>query len=288
MTTNNSTKNNGSTKKKSNNDKWYRSWLAKQIYIVVGAVIVTLFILFSLLKLITRHNEELSVPSFASMTLEEAASVAEKVNLRLEVTDSVYIPGMALGAVFRQNPEADGKVKKNRRILLTINAKTPKKVKMPSLVGYSLRQAQSELTASQLKVGKLIYVEDIATNNVISQLYNGAQISSGKLVPSGSQIDLKLGVNAGEGGTHVPNLKSISYQLVKEYLTDNSLNIGRAIFDNTVKNYSDSLEAFVYKQAPAASNNVTVPMGTTVTIYLSKDKNLLKKESEENTQVEEE
>lgn len=269
--------------KTKNTSKWYWNWLSKQIYIVTGAVIVTLFILFSTLKFITRHNQELTVPSFAGMTVAQAAILAEKENLRLEVTDSVYMSRMAPGTIFRQNPEADGKVKKNRRILLTINATTAKKVKMPSLVGFSLRQAQSELVASQLKVGKLIYVEDIATNNVISQLYKGAPIAPGKSLPSGSEIDLKLGINAQEGetSTYVPELKGTPYQLVKEFLTDNSLNLSRAIFDNTVKNYADTLEAFVYKQIPAASNRIPAPMGTGVTIYLSKDKSLLKESGQE-------
>lgn len=269
MTTKGTTKNTG---------KWYWGWLSKQIYLVAGALIVFLVISFSLLKFITRHNQELSVPSFAGMSLAQAAALAEQENLRLEVTDSVYLPRMAPGAVFKQNPEADSKVKKNRRILLTINAKTPKKVKMPSLVGFSLRQAQSELGASQLKVGKLIYVPDIATNNVIAQLYNGASVSPGRSIPSGSEIDLKLGINEGEGETYIPDLSETPYQLVKEYLIDNSLNLGRAIFDNTVRNYADSLEAFVYRQSPPTSQNVTVPMGTAVTIYLTKDKALLQQQ----------
>lgn len=275
-------KKNSGTSKKNSSGKWYKSWLAKQIYFATGAVIVTLFILFSLLRFITRHNQELTVPSFAGLSLEEAASLADKENLRLEVTDSVFMPRMAPGAVYRQNPEAEGKVKKNRRILLTINAITPKKVTMPSLVGFSLRQAQSELTASQLKIGKLIYVEDMATNNVLAQYYMGREIAASKKVPSGSEIDLKLGINTGEGETHVPDLKAVPYQLVKEHLTDNYLNLGKAIFDNTVKNYADSLEAVVYKQTPAASNIASVPMGASVTIYLSKDKNLLQAKEENN------
>lgn len=270
-----------------NSNKWYWNWLSKQVYLVTGALIVFLFISFTLLKFVTRHNQELNVPSFAGMSLSQAAALAEQENLRLEVTDSVYISRMAPGAVFKQNPEADSKVKKNRRILLTINAKTPKKVKMPSLVGFSLRQAQSELGASQLKVGKLIYVNDIATNNVIAQLLNGIPVAPGKQIPSGSEIDLKLGINEGEGETYIPELQGIPYQLVKEYLIDNSLNLGRAIFDNTVKNYADSLEAMVYKQTPPTSQYVTVPMGTSVTIYLTKDKSLLQKEAVPATNPEE-
>ncbi len=268
------------TKRKSKNtDKWYWNWISRQIYLIAGTIIISLAILFTLLQFITRHNKELTVPSFANTTLSQAAAIAQTNNLRLEVTDSVYIPRMTLGTVYRQNPEAGSKVKKNRRVLLTINAKIPRKVNMPSLVGFSLRQAQSELAANQLKIGRLIYVEDIAANNVISQLYKGSAIPPGRQIPSGSEIDLTLGINEGERETYIPDLKLTPYQSVKGHLIENYLNLGRAVFDNTVKNYTDSLEAVVYRQFPPASDTLAVPMGTDITVYLTKDKTLIPKDN---------
>ena len=88
------------------------------------------------------------------------------------------------------------KVKKNRRILLTINGLSPKMVPMPYLEGYSLRQAQTELEAAQLVLGKLVYVEDIANNNVIKQFYKGRRIKPGTLIPAESEISLEVGRNS--------------------------------------------------------------------------------------------
>ena len=181
--------------------------ILKHIILSGCSVLVVLFVLFSLLKYITRHNQELEVPSFINMTVEQAEVIARANELRLEVTDSVYINRMAPGAIFRQNPEAAGKVKKNRRILLTINATQPKLVKMPELVGFSLRQAQSELISNQLRLGKLIYVEDMATNNVLGQLYNGAPIEADTKIPSESIIDLQLGINDTDSTTYIPEVR---------------------------------------------------------------------------------
>lgn len=250
-------------------------WFIKHLFLAGGAVLVTLFVLFTLLKFITRHNKELEVPSFINMTVEQAEATARQAHLRLEVTDSVYINRMAPGTIFRQNPEAAGKVKKNRRILLTINAKLPKMVSMPSLVGFSLRQAQSELTAGQLSLGKLIYVDDIATNNVLDQLYKGKPIVSGTKIPTESVIDLKLGMNRNDSLTYVPSLKAVPYLSVREALADRSLNLGRTVFDKTVQTYADSLEALVYKQSPAPSDSAAVTLGTAVTVYLTKNKSLI-------------
>ena len=246
--------------------------LLKHIILSGCSVLVVLFVLFSLLKYITRHNQELEVPSFINMTVEEAEVIARANELRLEVTDSVYINRMAPGAIFRQNPEAAGKVKKNRRILLTINATQPKLVKMPELVGFSLRQAQSELISSQLRLGKLIYVEDMATNNVLGQLYNGAPIEADTKIPSESLIDLQLGINDTDSTTYIPEVRGIPYRLIREKLADNSLNLGKVVFDESVVNYADSLSAWVYRQIPEPSDSITVRLGTAVTIYLSRVK----------------
>lgn len=275
MNTGTKSKNNTHKTKKNTEVPWYRNWLMKNVYMAVIALSLVVFLLFSLLKVITRHNREQDVPDFANMSMEEARRTADEASLRLEVTDSVYITRMAPGAVYKQNPVAGSKVKKNRRILLTINAKAPKTVKMPSLVGFSLRQAQAELTASQLKVGKLIYVEDLATNNVLGQKYKGAPVAAGSPVPGESEIDLVLGMNPEDGQTYIPDLTATPYPLIKEKLTDNSVNLGKVVFDGTVHTYSDSLEAIVYKQSPVPADT-TVAMGSPVTVYLTKDKSLIR------------
>ncbi len=260
--------------------------LIKHIILAGCSLLVVIFLLFTILKFITRHNQEFEVPSFINMTVEEAEAVAREYELRLEVTDSVYINRMAPGAIFRQNPEAASKVKKNRRILLTINANQPKLVKMPELVGYSLRQAQSELVSNQLSLGKLIYVKDIATNNVLGQLYKGRAIAEGEKIPSESVIDLKLGINETDSTTYIPEIRGIPYRLVREKLAENSLNLSKAVFDESVTNYADSLSAWVYRQVPAPSDSVTVRLGTGVTVYLSKVKEPEVPEKEDETQQE--
>lgn len=247
------------------------NWILKHLVLSGCAVLVLLFVLFTLLKFITRHNQELEVPSFINMSVQQAEELARNHSMRLEVTDSVYINRMAPGAIFRQNPQAGGKVKKNRRILLTINAMLPKMVSMPSTVGYSLRQAQSELLSSQLVLGKLIYVDDIATNNVIEQLYRGRPIAPGAKLPGESVIDLKVGVNRKDSAaTFVPEMRAVPYRLVRERLAEYSLNINKLFFDESVKNYADSMSALVYRQIPQASDTVQVELGTGVTLYLSK------------------
>ena len=131
------------------------------VVLVVGAMIF--------LNIVTKHNQELVVPDLTNMSVSEAEAAAVAEGMRVEVVDSVFVKRMKRGAVYRQNPTAGNMVKKGRRIALTINAVNAKKVSMPNLIGYSMRQAMAELQSRGLVLGRLIYVKDMATNNVLRQ-----------------------------------------------------------------------------------------------------------------------
>lgn len=223
------------------------------------------------LNLITNHNETIEVPDLTNLSVGEAWTAAHRLNLRTEVTDSLYVRRMEKGAVYSQNPKPGTLVKKNRRIALTINALNAKKVSMPNLVGFSLRQAMAELNARGLVLGKLTYVDDIATNNVLRQVYRNSQIRPGRQIEVGSVIDLVVGLNPEDNLTFVPDVKNMKYLRAVEAVHDNSLNIGKLVFDKTVKDYSDSLDAAVYRQEPGVSQEPLL-MGSEVTLYLSLDK----------------
>ena len=82
--------------------KWYWNWFTKHVYMAVAVVGIVVLALFSVLNVITRHNQELDVPSFIGMSLEQAQQIADANTFRLEVTDSVHIPRMTPGAIYKQ------------------------------------------------------------------------------------------------------------------------------------------------------------------------------------------
>lgn len=221
------------------------------------------------LNLLTKHGQEIAVPDFTGKSVSEARREAERFNFRIEVTDSIYVRDIKRGNIVKQNPAPGSKVKEGRRILLTINARTPKMVVMPNLIGISLRSALGELSSRGLEAKRLYYVEDIATNNVLRQKHNGADISAGTMVASGSGIDLVLGLNGSDYTTAVPTLYGSKYIRAVEKIHDSSLNVGRAIFDAGIRSYKDSTSAMVYRQDPEPG--ITGIMGRNITIYLTLD-----------------
>jgi len=237
-------------------------------------VVAMVLVLQLLLALFTRHNKELTVPDFTALDMQTVHRVANNLHLRVEVADSVFVKHLPLGVVFSQNPPAGSRVKKNRRIFITINSTVPRMVTVPSVIGYSLRQAQAELSASGLNVGKLTYVNDIATNNVLRQQYKGRDIAAGKKLETESKIDLVLGLNSEDNSTDVPNVKGFTYGVAASNIIENSLNVGRVRYDDSVQNYADSLHAVVYNQNPDAASSVS--MGRNVDIWLTVNPEKLK------------
>ena len=163
-------------------------WFLKNIFGAVLFFVALALVANVLLGIFTHHGKVIEVPDMVGLSVREADRVADSTGVRIDVVDSIYVRGMAKGAVYKQNPAAGASVKKGRRIMLTINATVPKKVTMPNLVGYSMRQAKAELSSRGLNLGKLVYVDDIATNNVLKQLYRNTEIRPGRMIESGARM----------------------------------------------------------------------------------------------------
>lgn len=256
--------------KENNKTGFFGNWIVRNILWAVAFFVALLLVARIGLNVITNHGQMIEVPDLTNLTFEQARKEAGRKGLKVEIVDSIFVRRMAKGAVYSQNPKAGAQVKKGRCIMLTTNAFNTKKVSMPNLVGYSMRQAMSELNSRGLALGRLIYVDDMATNNVLRQFYRNRQIKPGRQIESGSSIDLEVGLNSDDKETYVPNVKDMKYLRAVDAIHESSLNISKAVFDKSVRNYADSLNAVVYKQSPAPSKN-PVGMGSGVSIYLSLD-----------------
>lgn len=249
---------------------FFGNWVVKNILLAAGLVIALVVAASITLSIVTHHGNVQPVPDFTGMTVHKASAEARSNEMRTEVVDSIYVKRMPRGTVVRQEPKPGAMVKKGRRIQLIINAKRPKQIPMPNLVGYSLRSAKAELVSSGLELGSLIYINDMATNNVLRQIYRHSEIAPGRMIPGESRIDLVLGLNDEDNVTTVPNLLGDKYRQAIDHIHDNYMNVGSVRFDKGIRTYIDSLNAVVYKQSPDGAGEATV-MGRTVSIYLTLD-----------------
>ncbi|MCF6239819.1 MAG: PASTA domain-containing protein [Bacteroidales bacterium] len=240
--------------------------------VVSIAVVAFLFTAtFYWLDIITHHGESLSVPDFTGMSMEQVKKVAADRNLEFKIVDSVYDAPGKKGTVIAQTPPAGFKVKEGRTILLTTKTYEPKRILMPDFTGVSLIQAKADMETYGLKLGKLKYIPDIATNNVLEQMYKGKPIAPGTFIESGAAIDLVLGLGQSDKATLVPDFIGLNKEQAAQTCLENSLSMGVLIYDESVVSSADSVDAMVWKQSPAKDSRLTI--GSPVDLWLTLDMN---------------
>lgn len=253
--------------------KFFQHWIVKNLLLALLVVAVLVGGTAIALDIITRHGKTVVAPDFTNMTLSQARAKASECDVRVRVTDSVFVQRLGAGVVFRQNPKAGATVKKGRSIFLTINSMVPRKVVMPNLVGYNFGEAVAELRNRGLGIKRLRYVNDIATNYVLAQRLAGRDLNAGDMVVSGSEIELVLGLGSEDNRTSVPNVTGLKYIRAVELLHSRCLNIGKASFDKNIRSYSDSVNAVVFKQdTPEGTSRI---LGSPVNIFLTLDESKL-------------
>jgi beta-lactam-binding protein with PASTA domain len=233
-------------------------------------VIGTSLILF-ILKIYTRHNEELSVPDFRGLTLDEAMVKANSDQLQIVVFDSVFLTDFERGTVAEHHPKAGFKVKRNRKIFLTMNAMNPERVPMPDLISLTFRQATARLESFNLKVGELTYEPDIGINLVLQQRFHGKDILPGDSISKGSFIDLVLGKGLSDESSAVPGLVGLKMEEARIRAADRFLRIGGILDDNTITDIEDKNNAWIYQQRPEAGHDAMLPMGSSIDVWITMD-----------------
>lgn len=164
---------------------------------IVGTLLL-LLILFLLLRIFTRHGKEFEMPSFLGESAQELTQQGKSKDFIFVVTDNLYENGATPGSVLKQDPAPGEKVKKGRKVYLTVASSEPPTIKMPELHDISLRQAQIILESQGLILGNVIERPSPYENAVLEVLYKGHAIHSGTAIKTGEKITLVVGKNIGD------------------------------------------------------------------------------------------
>lgn len=243
----------------------------------LAAAIAIILLLGTLLwlKIYTHHGRTITVPDLTGLTVEEVEDVSSSRRLRYEIVDSVFSNEMPRGTVIKQNPDGNDKVKKMRKIFLTMNAVNQEMVAMPQLVGLSFRQARLAMQNAGLIQGIIEYRPDYAKNNVLQQKHNDSVIKEGTEITKGAVIDLVLGMGLSSSTTRIPELVGTGLEEATEIIARYYLNLGAVTYDESFQEAEDSSGAFIWRQYPEFDEFRRLNMGMEMDIWLSLDSTLL-------------
>lgn len=256
-----------------------RPLIANIIYMGIVCILLIVAVYFGL-KIGTRHNSIIKVPNFMGMTLDDATRVANGSDLQLVVRDSIFDVDLPGGTVVDQlpriSPLREVTVKPGRKIYVTVNAYTRRKVDVPYVAKQTLRQALNQVQRSGLTIAKLVYKHDMtSTDYVIKQSIGNDEIlpTTDLRVPVGTGITLQVSYRPEEMTTTTPRLIGLNLQQAKNTLWDNGLNIADVVYDDSVDDLIACRKAKVYKQSTKIGTHQH--RGSEISLYLTCDETLI-------------
>ena len=180
-----------------NNNKKEKKHTMRTLLINLAAmavvVVIAVWATFRWIDSYTEHGVAVVVPDITGLQEEDAVSELARHNLVGVESDHVYIKGIAPGEITAQRPAANAKVKRGRKVYLTVSSGNHPMIAVPDIAdNSSLRQAESRLRAAGFK---------LAPNDTISGdldwvygvRYNGRELKGGELIPEGAELTLVIG-----------------------------------------------------------------------------------------------
>lgn len=238
----------------------------KHLAILFLCAIVLLFVVIKGLDVYTDNGEVILIPKFESMDVDSLMVHSDAEYLQFVVIDSMYSNDKLPGTVAIQHPKVGARVKKGRKVYLSIIARTPEMVIMPNLKDLSIRRAVDVIRYAHLNIERIEFVNDIALNAVIEQLYNGDTIAPDTLLPSGSYITLLAGNGLEKARVSVPFLLGKTAKQAQNMILKASFNVGR--IDTLEENFDEQWR--VYQQWPVVDiyDKDTYPLGTRISFKM--------------------
>ncbi len=227
--------------------------------LVIGAIATALAIV-GLLSLLATYiiypdapifsifsSDEILVPSFKDMTLDNAKKLAEEKNLKIEVKDEVQDDTAEEGTVIGQTPGEGRHVKPESTIYLTVSVGA-EKIKVDD---FALSKYDSAKTALK-KAGFNVETEfeendDVPENYVIRQKPDG-----GSEAAKGSTVTLYVSKGPSEKDVVVPKFVGKTLDEAKKSITDAGLTLGDVSYESSVVD-----SGLVIKQSVAGGETVS-------------------------------
>lgn len=164
-------------------------------------VVATPFVVLNWLDSYTLHGKAIEVPNVCGKTLDEGAYALQEQMLGYEIVDYKYQKGAKENEILEQRPAANAKVKKDRKIMLTLNSNKEPTIALPDVAdNCSLREAVARLRAAGFKLTEHDTIKG-EKDWVYSVMKDEDTIRNGEQIAIGSTLTLVIGSGAEEENT---------------------------------------------------------------------------------------
>lgn len=254
------------------------AFIIKNVLIALGILLLSGWITLFVIDKYTRHNVVETVPEVRGMSIDEATNALKNKHLYLEVIDSMFVKNRPLGSVLEQTPLPGSIIKPDRPVYIVINSVQVRKIPLPDILETSFRQATASLQSVGMSVQQIEYIDSEYKNLVLSIKYKGNEIRPGTRIPDGSAVVLVVGRGLSDVQSGIPSLKGMTLAQASDVLAAAGFTLGSSETDP--HSQGDANDFIIYRQRPAAGRNF--PQGSHVDVWLTSDKSLLNKPSNDD------
>ncbi len=160
---------------------------------MVAVVIAVPFAVLAWLDDYTLHGKVIEVPNVCGKSLDAGAKLLNEKLLGYEIVDYKYQKGAAENEILEQRPVGAAKVKKGRKIQLTLNSGKEPTIPLPDVIdNCSLREAEARLRAAGFKLTEHVTVTG-EKDWVYSVVMGNDTLKSAVEIPLGSTLTLVIG-----------------------------------------------------------------------------------------------
>ncbi len=228
-------------------------------FIIVGSIsMFAAYILFPEAAIFSIfQSEQVLVPEFINMSLDEAKELAESENIGIEVRDEVEDSSVAEGVILEQSPTAKKKVKPGSVVYVTVSVGAEK------ILIDDFKSSKFDIAEAVLEdLGFFVDVtyensEDISENYVIRQ-----NPPAGQKAAKGSTVTLVVSKGPEETEVVVPRFVGKTYEQAKKDIENASLALGEVSYEESVID-----KGLVIRQS--ISGGETVNKGTSINLVVS-------------------
>lgn len=189
-----STQNTERSKKRTKGKSWTTLLIHLALMVVVTAVLI--WMVLKWLDIYTRRNAVVEVPAIVGKELHEAEEILARDQLALVVSDSVYNDEAVPGSIIETVPNSGSRIKKGRKIFVTINAFSVRTRAVPNVHEISMRQALAMLRALGFDSVTVRYVggpyNDLA---LYLKTSDGKVLNPGEKIPYNTPLVLEVSAN---------------------------------------------------------------------------------------------
>jgi len=228
------------------------------------------------LKSYTNHGQKLELPNYIGQKIADASEDASERTFEIIVNDSIHKVDQPGGLILNQNPQGGSIVKEDRKIYVTVTKYKADRVLSDNLTanlyGQDFHMIKSRLENQEFKPEiKSSKYDRGAPNHILEVWYDGRNITDKKgiEIKKGDKISFVLSKND-DGELKIPNLVCKTLEEATLLLDFSKLSVGAII--PLGDDIEDENVAFIYKQEPASGGDNRITMGSSVKLFISKDK----------------